>query len=242
MSKENLEKALETWKEKRTKLELKFAMTASAEQKFELEKLIEECLKNISRLEIELRIKEIPTSKKESKSEAGINYSKLTDLLAAQEWEEADYETYRVMLKVAGKEKEELLWEEDIDNFPCQDLQTIDNLWVYYSNGNFGFSVQKRIYQSLRGRRRHNSEVWNKFGDQVGWRVEKKWINYKNYNFSLDAPRGHLPLHWALEQVNINNVLLVFFGTGLCKSFEVRKAEHSGRVFSSIMSTLIKCN
>jgi len=53
------------------------------------------------------------------------------------------------MFEVAGRTKEESLRTEDIDNFPCEDLRTIDQLWVKYSNGRFGFSVQKRIYQSL---------------------------------------------------------------------------------------------
>ncbi|CCQ59603.1 GUN4 domain-containing protein, partial [Crocosphaera watsonii] len=37
------------------------------------------------------------------------------------------------------------------DNFPCEDLRIIDQLWVKYSNGQFGFSVQKQIYMDELG-------------------------------------------------------------------------------------------
>jgi hypothetical protein len=72
-------------------------------------------------------------------------------------------------------------------------LRTIDQLWVKYSNGRFGFSVQKRIYQSLGGTREYDSEVWEKFGDKVGWRKKNQWLYYKDLTFSEKAPEAHLP-------------------------------------------------
>ena len=75
------------------------------------------------------------------KSARGVDYTRLRDLLAAQKWKEADEETVKVMLKAAGREKEYYFNRESIDNFPCDDLRTIDQLWVKYSQGRFGFSV-----------------------------------------------------------------------------------------------------
>ncbi|MBU7583756.1 MAG: GUN4 domain-containing protein [Nostoc sp. TH1S01] len=66
-------------------------------------------------------------------------------------WREADEETFKLMLKVAGREQQGYLGLEDIRNFPCEDLRIIDKLWVDYSNGHFGFSVQKEIYLSVGG-------------------------------------------------------------------------------------------
>ncbi|NJK69765.1 MAG: hypothetical protein HC789_19590 [Microcoleus sp. CSU_2_2] len=37
-----------------------------------------------------------------------------------------------------------------IEEVSCEDLQTVDQLWVKYSNGHFGFSVQQRIYENVR--------------------------------------------------------------------------------------------
>lgn len=56
------------------------------------------------------------------------NYEKLCDLLAAGNWKEADEETAKVILKVAKREKEGWLDTKSIDNFPCEDLRTIDQL------------------------------------------------------------------------------------------------------------------
>ncbi|WP_438822818.1 GUN4 domain-containing protein [Planktothrix pseudagardhii] len=83
--------------------------------------------------------------------------------------------------------------EMSIDNFPCEDLRTIDQLWVKYSNGRFGFSVQKRIYQSLGGTRSYDPKVWEAFGDQVGWRVGGSWLYYSELEFNQTADISHLP-------------------------------------------------
>ncbi|MCA2505830.1 MAG: GUN4 domain-containing protein [Microcystis sp. M54BS1] len=130
------------------------------------------------------------------KSAKGIDYRKLEDLLKRQQWEKADWETARVMLQVANRTKEGWLQVEDIDNFPCEDLRTIDQLWVKYSGGRFGFSVQAKIYRELGGTQEYNEvneRVWNAFGDRVGWRVNDRWIWIQYVTFDLKAPLGHLP-------------------------------------------------
>ncbi|MFM6266365.1 MAG: GUN4 domain-containing protein, partial [Dolichospermum sp.] len=71
----------------------------------------------------------------ELKSDVGMDYRKLRDLLKAGKWKEADEETLRVMLCVGEREREGWLNVESIDNFPCADLRTIDQLWVKYSDG-----------------------------------------------------------------------------------------------------------
>jgi serine/threonine protein kinase len=130
-------------------------------------------------------------------SAVGMDYINLRNLLAAKKWKEADEETRRVMLKVAGREEKGSLNEKSIDKFPCEDLRTMDQLWVKYSNGRFGFSVQKRIYQSLGGTRKYDEEVWERFGDRVGWRKKNEWLYYNELTFSEKAPEAHLPVVWV---------------------------------------------
>ena len=127
-------------------------------------------------------------------SSVGIDYAKLHDLLKAGNWEEADKETRRVMLTVGNRKQEGYLDTKSIDNIYCEDLRAIDKLWVQYSNGKFGFSVQTRIYQGLGGTREYKSEIWQKFGYQVGWREGGEWLHYKNIIFDIKAPEGHLPV------------------------------------------------
>lgn len=125
-------------------------------------------------------------------SDKGVDYRRLQQLLQQQQWQEADRETAERMLEIAGREKDGWLDVEHINNFPCTDLRTIDRLWVKYSKGQWGFSVQKEIYQRLGGTREFNRKIWEKFGDRVGWRKDGEWICYNNLAFSVRI-KGHLP-------------------------------------------------
>jgi hypothetical protein len=153
-------------------------------------------------------------------SAVGVDYTKLRDLLVAKDWKEADLETEKRMLEVAGRESQGWLEVEDVGNFPCQDLGTIDKLWVKYSDGKFGFSVQKQIYQDLGGTKDFDYEVWESFGDKVGWRKGGSWLDYSDLTFSEGHYMGHLPCHGHLTYVtsqgsppgifSVNNFDLLF--------------------------------
>ena len=134
----------------------------------------------------------------------GVDYTKLRDLLAAGKWKEADQETRTVMCQVAGREKEGWLRDEDIQNFPCKDLRTIDQLWIQHSNDKFGFSVQKQIWSDCGGvPGEYDYDVYKNYCDRVGWRKRvgilgmggKDWVDYDDLTFELSdsTPRGHLP-------------------------------------------------
>jgi hypothetical protein len=127
---------------------------------------------------------------------AKAEYSQLEQLLAARKWKEADEETTKKMSEVAGRQKEGWLEYEDVENFSCPDLRAMDRLWVKYSDDHFGFSVQKRIYQSLGGTEELNYEVWKVFGEAIGWKQKEekgKWLSYSQLTFNINSPSGHLP-------------------------------------------------
>ena len=128
------------------------------------------------------------------RSEVGVDYTNLRNFLRNGMWRKADEETDWIMLKVSKREEEGWLRAEDIENFPYTDLCTIDQLWVKYSKGRFGFSVQKRIFFEVGGRfGKVSEEVWESFGDRVGWRENNSWLYYSDLAFSQLAPVGHLP-------------------------------------------------
>ena len=173
-------------------------LRAKEERAVELQRQLEE--EKRQREEAERRERELEAERQRQKknevslvSAKEVDYRKLRDLLKAKKWKEADEETRRVMLKVASRESEGWLRDEDAKNFSCQDLGTIDKLWVKQSNGKFGFSVQKQIYQSLGGTKEYNSEVYRKYGDKVGWRKGGKWLYYNQLTFSAQHYIGHLP-------------------------------------------------
>ncbi|NES03580.1 MAG: GUN4 domain-containing protein [Okeania sp. SIO2F4] len=127
-------------------------------------------------------------------SDVGYNYTQLETLLSEKKWKEADRETARCMLQVAGLENEGYLTKEDIENFLCADLGRIDQLWLQYSNDQFGFSVQKEIYQNLGGTTEYNQEVYEAFNNKVGWSQEGQFLLYPDLDFSSDEHyRGYLP-------------------------------------------------
>ncbi len=97
------------------------------------------------------------------------------------------------MLAVANRESEGYLTKRNAEKFPCKELRSIDKLWLKYSGGKFGISVQQQIYQSLGGTKEFNSDVWESMGDRVGWRQGVQWLAYSDFNFSQTAPSGHLP-------------------------------------------------
>jgi hypothetical protein len=121
------------------------------------------------------------------------NYTRLRDLLAQGKWKEADQETTDLLLRISNRKQEGWLRAKDVKNLSCEDLRTMDRLWVAYSQGKFGFSVQREIYQSLGGTSEYNADIWSKFGDRVGWRVNSNWLHYKDVTFDQKALEGHLP-------------------------------------------------
>lgn len=128
-------------------------------------------------------------------------YSKLEALLRAKNWEDADMETALILVRAyqdeeqgcQGEELERLDWwdmSEDIKMFPGDELRYINNLWVKYSGGRFGFSVQKKIWREVSG----GYADYKAFGDRVGWRGEGDWILYSDITYYQNAPSGHLPI------------------------------------------------
>ncbi|MDJ1182053.1 serine/threonine-protein kinase [Roseofilum casamattae] len=136
----------------------------------------------------------LPPQGDDLSSERGIDYRRLQRLLQQQRWKDADEETERRMLEATKREKDKFLRDEDAENFPRADLRTIDRLWVTYSQGQFGFSVQKQIWLDSGGKLgRYDSKIWEKFCDRVGWRKNGEWLIYNDCTFNTNALQGHLP-------------------------------------------------
>jgi len=130
------------------------------------------------------------------KSAKGIDYSELEKLLKSQEWRKADELTAKLMCQVANREKEGWLREEDINKFPCEDLRTIDQLWVHYSSSKFGFSIQKKLWLECGGKiGKDDYEVWKKFAAKVGWCHPQNyaWRTYTEFMNDTQNAQNALP-------------------------------------------------
>ena len=161
-----------------------------------------------------------------------IDYRKLRDLLKAGQWQEADGETYETMIRAVGKESGDWFTSDELLNFPCTDLLTIDRLWTKYSNGKFGFSVQKQIYVDCGAKldgKDPGDKVWHEFCDRVGWRKAGDWVMYGDLESDLYlSPTGEFPwqgTYHGLARIGvllgsgkvISRILFLFSRTEACR-------------------------
>lgn len=132
-------------------------------------------------------------------SERSVDYSALQQLLAQKEYEEADRVTLQKMCELAGPVavRRKWLYFSDVDQFPINDLKLLDHLWLVYSEGRFGFSVQRQLWLSVR-------QDWERLWPKIGWKSANIWTRYPNeFTWDLTAPKGHLPLSNQLRGVRV---------------------------------------
>jgi hypothetical protein len=128
-------------------------------------------------------------------SEQRVNYTPLQTALINQNWMEANRLTSNLILDLAGQKQRGYLIADDTKTLPCLDIQTVDLLWLKYSQGRFGLTIQADIWRSLQGK---NYEDSLRFEQTVGW-------NQTQPVFDLaTAPKGHLPLRPALTEGIMN--------------------------------------
>jgi len=145
-----------------------------------------------------------PTGVVPLRSEGGIDYTTLQQLLVKQDFLAADRLTLEKLCELAGSTalQRKWLYFSEVDNFPIADLQTINTLWLIHSQGKFGFSVQRELWLSL-------SKNWEKLWPKIGWKTGNNWTRYPNeFTWDLTAPKGHLPLSNQLRGVRVIASLL----------------------------------
>ncbi|MBI1241062.1 GUN4 domain-containing protein [Umezakia ovalisporum] len=138
------------------------------------------------------------------KSESGIKYNSLQELLAIQDFQAADRVTVQKLCELAGPAAVQRKWLyfTEVENAPILDLQTINNLWLVHSEGKFSFSVQREIWLSV-------GKNWENLWPKIGWKSGNNWTRYPHqFTWDLSAPRGHLPLSNQLRGVRVMAALL----------------------------------
>ncbi|MBW4664741.1 MAG: GUN4 domain-containing protein [Chroococcus sp. CMT-3BRIN-NPC107] len=166
--------------------------------------------------DLQLKISKLAAKAGLVSSATGVDYSLLDNLLAAENWQKADEETRLLMWKISnrGALGSRFLDDGDIKKFPWQDIHIINQLWVEYSRGHFGFSVQKQIWQTVEVPSHRNFEAEKSLSRRVGWRVNDDWLSYSEFTFNLNAAKGHLPstLHLlGRESGRVEHRMKLFF-------------------------------
>lgn len=158
----------------------------------------------------------------------GMDYRPIEKLLAAQQWEAAATETQALIFAASLRSEystvgDDLLTQDAVNDFPCQDLATINSLWNKYSQGRFSFSTQNRIRQQVLGPlatsrpvataqsssrlkdspsnasvQTIDAQSWQAFTEQVGWAAvqerTKSLEPAKPLRRATDVPEGAFPL------------------------------------------------
>ena len=137
-------------------------------------------------------------------SDQGINYNEMQLKLLEQDFEEADRLTSAYLRRLAGKiaEKRGYVFYSEVKNISGIDLITIDRLWKIYSQGKFGFSIQAKLLKTVDKR---YDLLWPK----IGWKNNGIWTRYpSSFNWTLNAPDGHMPLVNQLRGVRLMDSIL----------------------------------
>ena len=144
-------------------------------------------------------------------SEKGIDYVPLATLLATGDFEAADQFTRDNLIKIGGPDsvKRGFVYWSEVRKLPSTDLATMERLWLLFSNGNFGYSVQKRVWDVENGN-------FDNYIRRIGWTKidngnERKlrWFGKSEFIYDVEkAPKGHLPLTSALRGTQLMKELM----------------------------------
>ncbi|MGL5807066.1 MAG: protein kinase domain-containing protein [Xenococcaceae cyanobacterium] len=124
------------------------------------------------------------------------NYAQLEAYLKNRQWQQADTETDKLILKIARENS--ALDTKSSQNFPCRSLQKIDELWTKNSDEKLGYTPQKQAYLETGNEfNEYVESTYEAFGKKVGWRILGAWKRYEDLNFqAIDPnkfPSGYLP-------------------------------------------------
>lgn len=113
---------------------------------------------------------------KNLKSSMGIDYVPLATMLAAGDFKSADQFTRDNLLRLAGADQQQrqfVFWTE-VKSISSVDLATMERLWLVFSAGKFGYSVQKRVWEQEEGN-------FPRFTRRIGWTISETHHNVGAY-------------------------------------------------------------
>ena len=163
-------------------------------------------------VEVESEEIEVPTVTRKIalvSPKTGISYTKLRNLLKEGKWSEADVHTYQLVGQIVESAKRNnkrtFIELKTIAEYSCPDVRTIDYLWKKYSDDQFGFSPQQKVWKSVNQKGDFSTETWRRFATEVGWKEGEVdsgsgYLLYEQLDFEPDqAPAGHLPWWFAMS-------------------------------------------
>ncbi|XP_047313279.1 tetrapyrrole-binding protein, chloroplastic [Impatiens glandulifera] len=160
-----------------------------------------------------------PSSTSTAQQPSPISFDLLEQHLAAKNFRQADDETRRLLIALAGEAslKRGYVFFSEVQYIQQSDLKAIDSLWRKHSQDQFGYSVQKRLWEK-------SNRDFTKLFIKLGWMkkldTEVEQYNYRSFptefiwelnqeQDQVKTPEGHLPLTNALRGTQLfQNILL----------------------------------
>jgi hypothetical protein len=149
------------------------------------------------------------------KSECGMDYVPLANMLLIGDFKGADQFTRDALIQIAGENarKRGYVYFTEVKGLPEADMATIEKLWLKYSKGKFGYTVQRAIWNQVTV-----GKDFERFCRKIGWNtvengIERKlkWFGKSEFIYDLEkAPVGHLPLTSALRGTSLLKNLLTY--------------------------------
>ncbi|MEL6582108.1 MAG: GUN4 domain-containing protein, partial [Cyanobacteria bacterium J06621_12] len=120
------------------------------------------------------------------------DFAQLENLLQTRQWQEADRKTAELMLELSDRQQHKWIDLKAMNKVDCQYISDVDKLWLKYSQGKFGFSVQRSIWDKIKSANNPNPAL--AFGTTVGWFNGSRWLSSYDLNYELEeAPEGYFP-------------------------------------------------
>lgn len=152
-----------------------------------------------------------PPSPEELKTTMDVDFMPLATALMNKDFKEADQITRDLLIYIAGPEarKRKFVYWTEVQSIPKEDLSTIERLWLKYTDGKQGYSVQKKIWRVQKGN-------FENFCKKIGWNIvdeelerKRRWFGNDEFIYDLKkAPKGHLPLTSALRGTQLLSELM----------------------------------
>ncbi|WP_013335101.1 GUN4 domain-containing protein [Gloeothece verrucosa] len=126
------------------------------------------------------------------KASSLVNFNQIEGALKSGKFEQANQETLKAVLSMEETANKE-------GQFPCNDLQTLEQLWQKYTQGVYGFKAQAEIWDRVNQQEKEKNQqqqywigdVVNRFCQELGW--ISCGVVYGEINFKLSAQKGYLP-------------------------------------------------
>ena len=144
-------------------------------------------------------------------SDMGIDYIPFATMLAVGDFKGADQFARDNLIKISGPGavKRQFVYWTEVKDLPSTDLATMERLWLQFSGGNFGYSVQKRVWEVENGN-------FDNYIRRIGWTTidngnerKLKWFGQSEFIYDVEkAPKGHLPLTSALRGTQLMKELM----------------------------------